>query len=143
MSTDLRERQRTSAPGRGGVVPHPTKQAPLWPFVAAAIVVAVLLAVSAVMLTQGGQPGSFPDLNTGIREGSGYAQDGQPGSFPDLNTGIREGSGYAQDGQPGSFPDLNTGIPRGVGLRAGWAAGLVPGPEHRDPRGRRLGERLG
>ena len=115
MSTDLRENQRTSAPGRGGVVPSPTKQAPLWPFVAAAIVVAVLLAVSAVMLTQGGESGSFPDLNTEIREGSGYAQGGESGSFPDLNTEIREGSGYAQGGESGSFPDLNTEIREGSG----------------------------
>ncbi len=67
-------------------------------------------AANAISAAQGGQPGSFPDLNTGIREGSGYAQGGQPGSFPDLNTATREGSGYAQGGQPGSLPDLKTGI---------------------------------
>ena len=115
MSTDLREKQRTPAPGQGGVVPHPIKRAPIWPFVAAAIVVAVLLAVSAAMLIQGGESGSFPSLNTDAREGSGYARDGQPDLFPDLNTDAREGSGYANDGQPGLFPDLNTEAREGSG----------------------------
>ena len=97
MSTDLRERQGTAAAGRGGVVLQPTKHTRMWPFVVAATVVAVLLVVSAAMLTQSTRPDSFPDLNTEIREGSGYAQDGRAGSFPDLNTEIREGSGYSDE----------------------------------------------
>ncbi len=107
MSTDLREKQRRSTTLEGMVLP-PAQRTPRWPYVATAIVLAVLVAVSVLVFTQDDRSGTFPDLNTQIREGSGYAQVGEPGTFSDLNTAIREGSGHSSVDEPGTFPDLMT-----------------------------------
>jgi hypothetical protein len=81
MDTDLRETQGTSIEPEASRLP-PTCLDPRWPYVATAIVLAVLAAVTVLVLTQGApRPSASPEqwqrnvegMMTNIREGSGYA----------------------------------------------------------------------
>ena len=81
MDTDLRETQRTSIEPEASPLP-PTRLDPRWPYVATAIVLAVLAAVTVLVLAQGTpRPSASREqwhrnvegMMTSIREGSGYA----------------------------------------------------------------------
>ena len=81
MTTDLRETQRSPIQPEASRLP-PTRLDPRWPYVATAIVLAVLAAVTLLVLAQGApRPSASPEqwqrnvegMMTNIREGSGYA----------------------------------------------------------------------
>jgi len=81
MDTDLRETQRTSIELEASPL-APIRLDPRWPYVATAIVLAVLAAVTVLVLAQGAsRPFASPEqwqrnvekMMTNIREGSGYA----------------------------------------------------------------------
>ena len=99
MATDLKE--RTSSPVMETIVlPRPERRSRRPLVAAAAIALIAAIAGGVLVSTQEGPPGSFPSLNTLVREGSGFTQAGSPAGFTDLNTEIREGSGYIQAGDP-------------------------------------------
>jgi hypothetical protein len=90
MPTDLME--RTSIPTPETIVlPQVTRKSP-WPFiVGAAIILAAALTAGILVMTRTEPGGTFPELNTAVREGPGVAQIEAPGLFPSLNTSVREG----------------------------------------------------
>jgi hypothetical protein len=109
MATDLRENQRTSIEPVA-IRRRQLNRDPRWPYVATAIVLVVLAAVTVLVIAQGTSrtPASsevwrrnVEVMNTNVREGSGYAEVFPPatGHFPGhsfyaegTSTEIREGS---------------------------------------------------
>jgi hypothetical protein len=90
MPTDLMERTSTPTP-ETIVLPQATRKSP-WPFiVGAAIILAAALTTGILVMTRTEPVGTFPELNTAVREGAGVAQIEAPGLFPSLNTATREG----------------------------------------------------
>jgi hypothetical protein len=102
MATDLRKARTTGVEETRQDQRGSTKHS-RWPYVATAIVLAVLVAVAVLVFTQGGsQPVVGPDqwatnvdgMMTDVREGSGYAPTEPSDAIPDLMTDVREASGY-------------------------------------------------
>ena len=102
MATDLRKARTTrveeTRQDQGGSTKHSR-----WPYVATAIVLAVLATVTAIVLTQEAPRPStsieqwrsnVEGTMTDIREGSGYAPIEPSDAIQDLMTDVREGSGY-------------------------------------------------
>jgi hypothetical protein len=93
MTSDLKQKERTVAtPQRTATVTSRRT----WPYVLAAVVlavvVAVVVAVGMLAIAQDEPVATYQDLNTAVREGSGYAQV-EDRVFPDLITDVREGPG--------------------------------------------------
>lgn len=102
MATDLRKArttrvEETRQDQRGSTKPS------RWPYVATAIVLAVLATVTVLVLTLEAPRSStsteqwrsnVEGTMTDIREGSGYATIEPSDAVPDLMTDVREGSGY-------------------------------------------------
>lgn len=134
MSTDLKQREQMSPPQMETIVLPALERGSRWPLIAAAaIVLAVAVTGSVLTLTQDEPPGSFPNLNTAVREGPGDAQVDTTAGFTDLRTQIREAPGSIQVIAPAGFPALNTAA------REGGATGLTsfadaPGRGHVIPR---------
>jgi hypothetical protein len=106
MATDLRKARTTRVEETRQDQRGSTKRS-RWPYVATAIVLAVLAAVTVLVLTQEApRPSTSTEqwqsnvegTMTDIREGSGYTTIEPSDAVPDLMTDVREGSGYQPAG---------------------------------------------
>ena len=101
MATDLRKARTTRVEETRQDQRGSTKHS-RWPYVATAIVLAVLAMVTVLVLTQEAPPSTSTEqwrsnvegTMTNIREGSGYATIEPSDAIQDLMTDVREGSGY-------------------------------------------------
>lgn len=108
MATDLREARTTRVEETRQEQRGSTK-ASRWPYVATAIVLAVLATVTVLVLTQEApRPSTSTEqwrsnvegTMTDIREGSGYATIEPSDAVPDLMTDVREGSDISRSNRP-------------------------------------------